>query len=56
MTTALDVFGASIVLSARSLLPVTDAPDSTAITVPGTTPVFSDGFTSFESTDPAGLS
>ena len=32
---------------------MTDVPDSTAITVPGTTPVFSDGFTSFESTDPA---
>ena len=53
LTTALDVFGATIVLSARSLLPVTDVPDSTAITVPGTTPVFSDGFTSFGSTDPA---
>jgi hypothetical protein len=46
LTTAFDVLGAIWVLLARSLLPVTDVPDRTAITVPGTIPVFSVCFAS----------
>jgi hypothetical protein len=38
-TAAFDVLGASAVLSLRSAFPVTDAPDKTAITVLGTTPL-----------------
>jgi hypothetical protein len=48
-TAAFDVSGASVVLSRRSGFPVTDVPDRTATTVPGTTPVRCVGFTSFES-------
>src|SRR5258708_22196416 len=48
-TTAFDVFGASAVLPRRSVFPVTDAPDRTATTVCGTTPVRCVAFTSFES-------
>ncbi|HXB48322.1 MAG TPA: hypothetical protein VNW50_11225 [Streptosporangiaceae bacterium] len=47
-TTAFDVFGASRALPRRSVFPVTDVPDSTAITVCGTTPVRSVGFASLE--------
>jgi hypothetical protein len=49
LTTAFDVLGARRALPGRSLLPVTDVPDSTAITVPGTAPVRCVGFTRAES-------
>src|SRR5215469_9199089 len=48
-TTAFDVFGASAVLPRRSGFPVTDVPDRTTITVPGTAPVRCVGLTSLES-------
>jgi hypothetical protein len=47
-TAAFDVLGARAVLPRSSVLPVTDVPDRTAITVCGTTPVRCVGFTSFE--------
>ena len=47
---AFDVLGTSAGLPSRSALPVTDVPDKTAITVPGTTPVRSAWVTSVGTT------